>query len=392
MYFSNEETSLRACLECRDGRRAVLADLPALQIARDSLFGDQTLVFGFAGPRGIGQLLRLGSVFIPERIRETAFALSDEALTAAVPGLAYSAQVENRHVTDKYFLLLKPELAAALRTHVRPPDKPIRVFEVLPSDFADCMAATIQDPPGVVEKTLQHVSANSNVAAAFALRQTLNALGERLGLGPKESLSGTIGDEIALVKLTSDSPPILVVEARNRVRLLGPLDRYLRTDGATLTNENHRGLEIAASSHKDQRAATFLGDFLVLGTLPQLKTVGDAYLDGKTLARIPPVKAWPHDSNAKASILHTYRNDIEDLETTVLAVARLSRAGNAGRERLLDPAIKKALAELPPAFGGTELQPDGIHAETHSAIGNLAILAYMIGPEPPLTPTEGTTR
>jgi hypothetical protein len=393
-FFSNDEASLQACLDAQSARRASLSESDALARGRRAVQGDDATVFAYVSPAGLSKLAQVGLGVLPDAsavagsvsVNGQERPLPDAAMAGLTDGLAYGARVENKRVTDRYHLLLSPELAGRLRAHFVADRKSLRALEILPANVVSYTTLVIRRPVDMIEEAQAAVSARTNAAVAFLLRQLNVAMRDRYGLGPRETLENVLGEEMAIASLDERSSAVCLIEVRDRVRILPVLDRYLRAAKFTLKNESYRGADLVVSAHPDKRAACFIGDFLAVGTAEQLHVLIDAQADGVTLSKSPsaPFRA---PAAGDGAFMHAMRSDRAELESLTLAVAKLAHAGDATRARLADPAVREALDAQPAALSKTELRADGIYTETRSAAGNFARLASFVGEDAPIVGT-----
>ncbi len=385
LIVGNDEPTLNACLDTIAGRRPALAAAPVLAPARAAVNADTAALFAFINPTGLAQLGQFGFGILPESIASNPAAqtLVESAVKGMTDGLSYSASIENGRVCDRYHLSLHAEASAALRPHAGTLAHPPRALELVPGDgIATCSVMAVQHPFEATEKVQQAISARSNIAVAFLMREVFNALRARYGLGPRDTLDDALGQEIAHVTF-ANRDSVWMVEVRDRVRVLPVLDRYLRAENATISNESINGVDLVVSSNPDGRAAGFLGDFLVVGPKDTVKAI--ILSRGKPVAGVISVLREKQGTDAAVFSI-SVKSDREELEALTLGIAKAAHAGDATPERLRDPKVRAFLDAQPPAVGKTELRPDGLYSETRSAAGNFALFAALIGPDEPVTP------
>lgn len=387
LVVGNDEPTLQSCLDVIAARKPALADVPALASARTAVKGDTATLFAFVSPAGIARLGQFGFGFLPESVmtNPSAQALVETAVKGMTDGLAYGASVEDGRVTDRYLFTLHPEAAASLRPHAGTLPRPPRSVELISGDgVTACSVTGVKGPFEAIDKTQQAISARSNIAVAFLIKEVANALRAKYGLGPRDTLDGALGGEIAHVTY-SDKASVWLFEVKDRVRVLPVLDRYLRTDSAAISNETLDGVELVVSSHPDGRAAAFLGDFLVVGPKPVLQRL--IRERGKAPSGLMALFREKQAADNAAIISFSMKNDREELESLALAIAKISHSGDATPARLKDPAVRKVIDGQPPATGKTELRDNGLYTETRSAAGNFALFAALIGPDEPVQPS-----
>ncbi|HNJ43414.1 MAG TPA: hypothetical protein PKZ53_23205, partial [Acidobacteriota bacterium] len=269
-------------------------------------------------------------------------------------GVAINTTVEDQQFVDEVLWLLSPQLVTAVQTGVAPAASFPRIVEVMPeTDTGEYTFGQINHPTELVTQFQQLVSSQNNVVVSFALREVLNALGERYGIDPKEPLGDAIGPEFGWVTMGPERSRIWFLQAHNKVRLLPVIDRYLRTDGAQLQNQSAQGVEIVKSSHPDQRAAMFLGDFLVFGPYPALLQISDAFQKGKTLVHTSTYQEWRSRPIPQSWMATSLSSDRTIFQETVQALANTQRpqsqAGTAPASSLpTPPGITSSTSVLRP--------------------------------------------
>ena len=379
LFLANHEAALRACLDVTDGRRPPLAGLPAFEAARQAVQGQPSWLFAFINPSGLEVALRLrqglpgagGTISANGREQSLLTAL----LTGFSSGLGYSLDVQAGQVVERYHLALHPNIVAALRPHLRPALATPRAERFLPPT-GGLTAVGLAQPLTALDRVQLALAARSPAPVAFLSRELVVGLRERYGIRPQETLDDFLGEHWLLIDPGRGTPTTLIlgVPVRDRARLLPMLDRYLRADGAGITNLSlgATGIPLAASTHRDGRAACFLGDWLFLGDRSTLEQVLPQAVDGP-----PPQPARFTWHGTPDAFLHRVNQPREDLERATLALITLTRAGEATPSRLGEPAIRRAIERQPPATGYLQLRDDGCFGEMRSPLGNLAYLTSL---------------
>ncbi len=380
LFLANHEAALRACLDVADGRRPPLAGVPAFEAARQAVHGQPSWLFAFVNPSGLEVALRLRQGFPGAGGTVSANGQEQSLLTALLTGisngLGYSLDVQEGQVVERYHLALHPNIIAALRPHLRPALDTPRVERFrLPT--GGLTAVGLAQPLTALDQVQLALAARSPAPVAFLSRELVVGLRERYGIRPQEALDDFLGEQWLVIDPGRGAPTnlILGVPVRDRTRLLPTLDRYLRADGASITNLNlgTTGIPLAASTHRDGRAACFLDDWLFLGDRSTLEQALPRAVDG-----LPPQPARPTWHETPDAFLHCVNQPREDLERATLALITLTRAGEATPSRLDEPAIRRAIERQPPATGYLQLRDDGCFGEMRSPLGNLAYLTSLL--------------
>ncbi len=379
LFLSNQEAALQSCLDVAGRRRPPLAGLPAFEAARQAVHGQSSWLFAFINPAGLEVALRLrqglpgGGGTVSANGQEQS--LLTALLTRISNGLGYSLDVQEGQVVERYHLALHPNIVAALRPHLRPALDTPRVERFRPPTGGLTVVGLAQ-PLTALDQVQLALAARSPAPVAFLSRELVVGLRERYGIRPQEALDDFLGEQWLVIAPGRGTPTSLIfgVPVRDRTRLLPMLDRYLRADGASITNLNlgTTGIPLAASTHRDGRAACFLDNWLFLGDRSALEQVLPQAVDGP-----PPQPARFTWHGTPDAFLHRVNQPWEDLERATLALITLTRAGEATPSRLGEPAIRRAIERQPPATGYLQLRDDGCFGEMRSPLGNLAYLTSL---------------
>lgn len=380
LFLANHEAALRACLDVADGRRPSLAGLPAFERARHAVDGQQSWLFAFINPSGLEVALRLkqelpgtGSTISAHRPAQS---LLTAFLTGLSDGLGYSLDVQDGQVVDQYYLALHPHIVAALRPHLRPVPTMPGLERFLPPTGGITVIGLAR-PLTALDQLQLALAARSSAPVAFLSRELVVGLRERYGIRPQEALDEFLGEQWLVIDPGYATPSTLVfgVPVRNRARLLPALDRYLRADGASITNQelDKTGFPLVASTHQDGRAACFLDDWLFIGNRSVLEQALPLAVAGLPLPPARPI--WYGTPDAFLRRINQPRND---LERATLALIALTRAGDSTPSRLNEDAIRRAIERQPPATGYLQLRDNGCFGEMRSPLGNLAYLTSLL--------------
>ncbi len=380
LFLANHEATLRACLDVADGRRLPLAGLPAFEAARQAVQGQSSWLFAFINPSGLEVALRLRQGLPGAGGTVSANGQEQSLLTALLNGLSnglgYSLDIQEGQVVERYHLALHPNIVAALRPHLRPALATPRVERLLPPTGGLTVVGLAQ-PLTALDQVQLALAARSPAPVAFLSRELVVGLRERYGIRPQEALDDFLGEQWLVIDPGRGTPTTLIlgVPVRDRTRLLPTLDRYLRAEGASITNLNlgTTGIPLAASTHRDGRAACFLDDWLFLGDRSTLEQTLPQAVAGPPPQ---PVRSTWHAT--PDAFLHRVNQPREDLERATLTLITLTRAGEATPSRLGEPAIRRAIERQPPATGYLQLRDDGCFGEMRSPLGNLAYLTSLL--------------
>lgn len=367
ILLSNHEPALQHCLLVLDEQAPAIDTVAGYQKAHQELTARPSLGFSFITSQGLTQLALPGLGILPPTVTESAQSLVKETLPRLTQGVALNTTIEDHQFVDQVLWLLSPQLVTTLQSGVATAPPSPRIVEVMPdTDTDEYTFGQINHPTELVNRFQQMVASQSTVVVSFALREVLNALGERYGIDPKESLGDAIGPEFGWVTMGADHSRIWVLQIQNKVRLLPVIDRYLRTEGSQLQNQNYQGVEIVKSSHPDQRAAMFLGDFLVFGPHPLLVQVCEAFQTGKTVGHSPTYREWQTRRIAQPWIWTSLSSDQAIFQETVQAIAKTARPQSQAGTAWQSPGSIPIPTEV--TSSTSFLRPAGIYTERRSVL------------------------
>ncbi|MBI4747775.1 MAG: DUF3352 domain-containing protein [Acidobacteria bacterium] len=367
LLLSNHEPALHQCLLVLDEQAPAIDTVAGYQKAHQELTASPSLGFSFITSHGLTQLALPGLGILPPKVTDSAQSLLKETLPRLTEGLALNTTIQDHQFVDQVLWLLAPQLVTALQAWVTTTLPSPRIVEVIPeTGTGEYTFGQINHPTELVNRFQQLVSSQSSIVVSFALREVLNALGERYGIDPKESLGDTIGPEFGWVTMGADHSRIWILQVKNKVRLLPVIDRYLRIENSQLQNQSYQGVEIVKSSHPDQRAAMFVGDFLVFGPHPLLVQVCDAFQTGKTVVHSSTYREWQSRRIAQPWIWTSLSSDQAIFQETVQAIAKTVRPQSQAEISSQPSASSPFPTEI--TSSTSVLRPAGIYTERRSVL------------------------
>jgi hypothetical protein len=379
VILSNHIESVETCLDAISGRASTIAENETLKHRRASVDNDAA-VFAFITEAGIEKLIEflpaiLASRFTTDPDRISAIAnLSDHLLKQTANGLLYSAQFEAGGVTEKYLTLLRPEVAAAiaepLRSATRANLESLNLVPRLAEDF------TILNVDGVGElpdRLLKQIVPRVDVVAGLALREFVLGTRKQFGLESTDRVGDALGNEVTLVRFGGSEPTAMIVRVKDKTKLAPILERYLSEGGSKVSTVDYKGSQVDISSHEDERAAAFRGEFLILATRDQIAKMIDAEASGEGLRNDEQLAQVLTNPPATATII-SYKPEVRDAAEMMMAVAALTDSPPADQA-----AIDAAVDRVPPSVSFTEFRDYGIITESRSAVGNFSLISSFAG-------------
>lgn len=385
VLIGNHEAAVRECLDAIAGRTATLATDETLKLRRQQVGADAAL-FAYVTQAGIEMLAQLAPAVIatrvtsdPDRIGAVAGLFAHLSKQSAT-GFFYGLRFDGDGVTETYLLAMRTELAKGFQEALKPAATAARAsLRLTPSAASEVTILNVEGAGATLERTLKSLSSSLDIVASLALREFVISLREQFGLAAGETLERAIGDEIAIVKLTEDEPTVMLVRVKDRAALAPVVNRYLTAGGAKVTTANYRNSELALSTHEDGRGVAFVGDFLILGSRPQMEKIIDAREENRTVADDAKVTTALQSLPTTASI-YGYEADEREAAAMMLAISKLTRVTDGAQELLDSDRLRQAIGRLPGSASYTEFRDYGIYSQSRSALGILQNLADWLSP------------
>lgn len=382
ILIANQTDAMKLCLDTIAGRASGLVDDGTLHQLRPQV-GIDPPVFAYVTANGIEKLVELWPLLIAGRAEPdgiSAFAdLLEHLSKQATAGLLYSSQFEAGGVADRYLTALRPEVAEALIQPLKPASA--ATFEslaMIPRDVESLTFLNVNNPGELPESVLKQLSPTVDIVAGIALREFVVNFRKQYGLEPSDSLGDAIGNEIAVVNFGGEQPIAMLIRVNEKTRVAPIVNKYLTRKAPSVKSQEHDGTEILISPEDDQRAAAFVGDFLVLGTYDQIIKIVETNTKRDGNDGDERLKRDLSNRPTNASII-SYRPRVENAGKLLLAISKLTRVTDGSPELLDRDSVRKALDQLPRSISFTEFRDYGVYTETHSAVGNFSALAGLIG-------------
>jgi hypothetical protein len=381
ILIANQANAARQCLDVIAGRSATLAEDATLKQMRLEV-GREPSVFAYVTGAGIDKLIDLWPLLIAGREAEpdsvSVFQdLLDHLSDQSGAGLLYSLEFEAGGVTERYLTALRPQIADALGESLKSASAAgFESLPLIPRDVESMTLVRVENAGELPERVLKQLSPAVDIVAGVALRELVINLKKQYGLAPAESVGDAIGSEITLINFGDEQPRAMLLRVSDRSRVAPLINKYVKRSALPPRSEQHNGTEILVSSDDDRRAASFVGDFVVLGTRDQIVKVIETNANGDGQDRDPRLKQALAGRPADAAIVH-HRTRVEDAGKLLLAISKLTRVTDGSPELLERDSARKALERLAPSISFTEFRDYGIYTQAHSAVGNLGIIGSL---------------
>ncbi|HJQ22449.1 MAG TPA: hypothetical protein VKA60_00945 [Blastocatellia bacterium] len=384
IVLTNHLDAMKTTLDTIAGRAPSLAeDATLARLKPDVATG--AAVNAFITETGINKLIALvpplaASRYAAEPETVASFtSLLEHMASQAVAGLLYSAEFKDGGVVDRYLTALKPGIGEALAEALKPAQAAgFKSPQLIPRGAEELTLLNIERAGELPERALKQLAPHVDLVAGLALREFVINLRKQYGIEGGESIGDAVGHEIALVNLGDGGSQAMLISVKDKDRLAPFIARYLSRGDAKVTTENVGGTELRVSSNEDNRAAAFIGSFLVLATRQQINQMMEAQAAGGVIAADERLQTAIGQRPPGAGVVSLKPADRRAGEL-LLVVSKLTRVTDGSRELLEQERVRQVLDSLPPTVGFTEFRAYGIYSETHSAIGNFGLLAALAG-------------
>ena len=379
VIISNHTSAVESCLDAIGGRAPTISEDDTLRERRADVDADAA-VFAFVTEAGVEKLIDLIPAILagrfttdPDRVSAIAN-LSDHLLKQTTSGLLYGAKFESGGVREKYLTVLRPQVAAAIAEPLRSATRAnLESLGFVPRQVEDLTILNVEGVGELPDRLLKQLVPRVDVVAGLALREFVLGLRKQFGLEATDRVGDALGNEVTLARFGGGEPTAMLLRVKDRSKLAPVLDRYLGEGGSKVSTVEYNGTQVSVSSNEDNRAAAFVGEFLILATRDQMARMIDAQANDSALNHDERLSKALINPPATATII-SYRPEVMDAAEMMKAVAALTRSGPTD-----ETALASALDRLPPTLSFTEFRDYGIITESRSAVGNFSLIASFAG-------------
>ncbi|HEU4594645.1 MAG TPA: hypothetical protein VFS10_05705 [Pyrinomonadaceae bacterium] len=375
----NDEAAVRACLEVRRGARPSLAGNEQLEQMRSRLGAGGALAFGFAPA---GSAAKMFEVFAPLFVA----GVSDKAevqgfLATFLPQLVnqlmgsagWSARVVEGRIEDHYFLRLPEGVPERLSSPFEASgEQAVAAPQLFPRDVYQVSRYRFRDPEAAWRGLNAIISSRVDAYRASIISLALEALLKPYGVERPREFLRAAGPEVITARLESTSEnKVLVVGVRDRAALRREVAERL---GRGARAERVGDEELLISSDAEQGAASFVGDYLLVGDEEDLRRCLAARLEERAGDDEGAADGTSGGFFKEPTFAVTRTRDAGAARTFV------SLFGGARKDASRQEALEKALARHALSVSETRLTPEGFEKKTRSAFGQFGELGAMLAP------------
>lgn len=383
VIVGNDETTVQACLAVRRGERPSLAGSEGLETMRTQLGARASLAFGYAPP---GSAARMVEIFAPVFVGQltdnpqvqSALAVQLPILTTKILGGAgWSARLVDGSIEDRYFLAPAEKVAPILRASlIGASNAAAASGAFLPAGTFQTSRYTLRDPAAAWQGFYASLSSQVDVAQAHIIERALEALVKPYGIEQPHEFLNAVGAEIATARIESTSErKLLLVAVRDEAALRAQVRKRLGVKAHTMRVGE---VEMLVSDDSERGAASFVGNYLIMGEEEDVRRCLAAHAGGATLQAEGKFKATGAGESTGPPFATTM---IEDRRPAAAMVNYISVLGGGLRVGENGGAnLEQALAHLPYSVSRTGFNGDGFIKMTHSSFGLFGELIARFAP------------
>ena len=380
VVVGNDERAVSACLAARRGQRPSLLHQADLEDMRTRLKGTEALAFGYISSPHAARLVSEGAPVLLGRLSQGAQLqkLLGTGSSKILGNVGWSVQAFTGGIQDSYFVDLKPEVVARLRSAFLSKEQRVpEALEFLPADVYSVTSYNMRDSALAWDSFNAAVSAQLDVVSAVVFTTAFRALLAPYGIDDPDAFLKAIQPEVLTVRLDPRSERALVIA---HIGSANSLHQFVsRRFGAKPRSEKVGDYELLLSPDETY-AASFAGDYFLLGAPEDVRRSLAAHATHVTIASTPSrLDALTHYlERPSTSNIVTCAKDNERLRAFVSTLASIR--GN--RNSIPFAEVDRVVDGLPYATSETTLGNMGFERRTRSAFGQLGALVSFLTPEP----------
>lgn len=379
--IGNDEETVRLCLAVRQGTHASLANDEQLAGMRARMSGDDALAFGYVSPAGAGRLLEMaivaysGQMASDPKAQSAAAILIPQLAGRILGSVAWSSRVIEGALVDSYQLNLQNELASRLHQSLATSDeRNLRAGEFLPADTHQLTIYNNRDPEAAWRGLNAVISSQLEITIAPLVGRFLSDSLEPFGIESPQEFFRVAGPEIATARLGSEgSALVLLAPVRDRAALETLVRKRL---GAGAKSKRIGEAEMLVAADEENGAASFVGDYLIIGGAEEVRRCLQARVASQTLNSINAFQQASRSANSSdgANVI-TYTNDYDSARRFISFISRQNGARNSAPNAA---ALQRSLSTLPYARSETRLVEGGFEKNTRSSFGQFGALIVQL--------------
>jgi hypothetical protein len=378
----NDEAVVQACLDVRRGARPSLAANEQLKGMRARLRSDGALAFGFAPQGSAAKVVEVfapafvGGVTEDAHIQSLLATLLPQLTNQIIGSAGWSSRVESGRVEDDYFLSLTGGTSQRLQAPLAPgTGQQSSAADFIPPDAQQFSLYNFRSPETAWRGMNAALSSQVDVSMALGITRALDGLLRPYGVEQPREFLRACGTEVATARLEEASEgKVLVASVRDRAALVEQVRAHLRRDARA---ERVGDAELLISKDPERGAASFVGEYLLLGSEGDVRRCVGAHLEGRTLKSADAFKAAAQNFFVEPPFALTLTDDRDSARSTISYFARRDGARPARGDQA---ALEEALARRAYSVGETRLTDGGFEKKTRSSFGLFGEIVTRLAP------------
>jgi hypothetical protein len=375
VVIGNDDQAVAACLAAHRGKRPSLLHSPDLEETRARLHADEALAFGYVSAESGARLateaapIALGKLFEGSQVQQ----LVATAAARMLGTVGWSSRSFHGGIEDSYVFGLKPGIATRLHSALAGTDKRTHgAWDFLPPDVYSATTYNLRDPATSWEALNVAVSSQLDTLSAVFFTTGFRSLLAPYGIDDPENFLRAIKPDVVTVRLTAHSDQTLVVAG---IANAGALHQFVSKRFGAKPHTEKFGADEMVISPDERHAASFAGDFFILGAPEDLRVCLTARAGHATLAGTPTKFAamTRNVDESNASSVVTFTNDADNARAFLASLAKLRGAGLTTQAKIKD--------DLPYAVTETAAGETGFERRSRSTFGLFGYLASLLAPE-----------
>jgi len=368
--IGNSEKAVLACIAVRRGGAKSLSGNSDLQLTRSKLRSDTAVAFGYLSTDGLGKLV---ATLAPIHVEGMATSPQAQQILAGLTGklftsAGWSLRFQNRMLEDNYLVTAPQDMTAALQeTTAGGRGVSPKAYLFLPEDTYSVTEYRVGNPSLAWRGLNRALSSHLDIIGAVLVTPLLKSTLAPYGIDRPEVFLEAIDSEILTCRLDEDGTnSVLIVKVKDEMALRGLVAQRL---GARPTKENVGGHEILLSVSEDSLAASFVDQYLIIGSPEAVRSCLNGKSSAQSLSSQPAFQNASQVPSSPNTVTVTYTRDIQSTGEL------FSLISNSSKQQL---TRADTLRVLPYAVTTTAIGGDGFERVTRSSSGLLGTLAGQI--------------
>ena len=297
-----------------------------------------------------------------------------QLINQTLGSFGWSSRAAGGRIEDHYFLALPGDMQQRLQTPLAPSDtQGGGTAGLLPQETHQFTRYDFRSPEAAWRGLGAVLSTQVDVSRATLITLALEALLKPYGVEHPRDFLHACGAEVATATLDATSEgKVLVASVRDRDALLAQVRAHLGRAARTVRVGD---AELLVSADPELGAASFVGDYLVMGSEDDVRRCVATHADGRTLRDAAAFKASAQNFFDGPPFALTLTDDRDSAHSVFNYLARRGDAHASDQG-----ALEDALARRGYSVGETRLADGGFEKKTRSAFGLFGEIVTRFAP------------